>query len=88
MASGEALIDQALAAMPAMPPVKLGEPIECTSDQALVLCVYEAAKARNRGWPGSDDAEVERYAQTARRAGIPEHEIEAAIAAASRERDD
>lgn len=87
MAGGESLIDQALAAMPATPPVKLGEPIEIAADQAMVYAIYSAARDKRQGLPGADDAKVERYARTARRSGIPEHEIEAAIVAASREPD-
>ncbi len=88
MASSESLIDQALAATAAAAPATLDKPIEVTPQQALVLSVYEAVEAKRRGWPGSDDATVERCVRTARRAGVAEHEIEAAIAAGEQTQDE
>lgn len=88
VASGASLIDQALAANKAGEPVQLGQSVEFTPAQGLVYAIYEAVAAKRRGWPGSDDATVERYVRTARRAGIPEHEIEAAIAAGEQTEDE
>lgn len=81
MTDGETLIDQALAAVAAGPrPGKLGEGIEITPMQALVWVIYLAVQDRHEG--RGSDAQVERYVRTARSAGIPEAEIQAAITAA------
>lgn len=85
MADGASLIDQALAAHEAAgPSTHLGQQIEVTPEQALVYLVYLAVLDKRQGMPGADDAQIERYARTARHAGIAEREIEAAITAGER----
>lgn len=82
MADQRSLIDQVLEASAAAPPARLGDTMQITPEQALVWGVYLAVLDKRRGLPGSGDASIERDRRTAARAGIPEHEIHAAIARA------
>jgi hypothetical protein len=80
--AGESLIDQVLAAQAAAGPPRLGDPRpELTFEQLLISGIYKEVLAERRGISGMRD--VERSVRQARRARIPEDEIEAAIAAAA-----
>jgi hypothetical protein len=85
MAGEESLIDQALAASEATGPPTLLEvpPPETPAEQVYVI--YRAKLDKRRGLRGSGDAKIERFVRAATRAGIPEHEIDAAIARAEAE---
>ena len=77
----ESMISRLLAAQAAAGPPKLGglgPPI--TVAEGCLLGVYHAVLANDRGWGGSDK-DVERSVRLARKAKLPEGEIEAAIAA-------
>lgn len=82
------IIDRLLAADAARPRRGLGDPGPPPADFSVadgtVYGVYHAALARHRGWRGSDE-EVASCVKLARRAKVPEDEIDAAIAAAERE---
>ncbi|MGO9791009.1 MAG: hypothetical protein ACLP8S_16405 [Solirubrobacteraceae bacterium] len=80
MTGQKTLIDQALAASAAAAPIKFGDQVKITPEQALVYTIYCAVEGKLRGY--DSDAEIKRYVRTAARAGIPEPEIQAAIAAA------
>jgi hypothetical protein len=78
--SEESLIKQALEANAAARPVHPGNTVSITPAQAMAWCVYLAVEAVHRGWGTSP--EVDRYIRAARSAGIAQHEVDAAIAAA------
>lgn len=91
MAEDESLIAQALSAHEAAgpPPRSFGEAgewgrrLNMTPEQHLVHTIYIAA----RGQQILGDTELKRVVRTARSAGIPDREIDAAIAAAERQDD-
>jgi hypothetical protein len=80
----DSLIDRALAAHAVPAPSHLGQQVQVTPEQALVHGVYLAVLDNRQGIPGADDGQIERLVQAARRAGIAEHEVEAAVAAGRR----
>jgi hypothetical protein len=73
------LIDEALAIADRASPVKLGEGLPISPKQGMVFAIYHAAKARREGI-GSSDGEVARAVGIARKAGIAQNEIDAALA--------
>jgi hypothetical protein len=75
------LISQALAIVEAAKPIKFGDPLQVTLQQSLVLAIFDAVGARDRGYGSS--SEVDRATKLARRAGISQEEIDAAITAAA-----
>ena len=77
----QTLIDQALAIVEEAQPVKLGDEIPLDPRQALVWSLYLAAQERDAG--RGSEAEVSKIVGMARSAGIGEHEIGAAFAAAA-----
>lgn len=89
MEHGETLIEQALAAHAAAgpPPRSFGEAadwggrLNMTPEQHLVHTIYIAARDQQI----LGNAELKKVVKTARSAGIPDSEIDAAIAAAERE---
>jgi hypothetical protein len=75
------LIDEALEIVRASGPPRLGGPgIPLSPEQSLVYVIYTAAMDLNAGY-GRKGA-LERYVRTARDAGIPQDEIDAAREAA------
>jgi hypothetical protein len=81
MAGGpQLLIDQALDELAAAPPPRLGDRLQITPEQALVWSVYLSVLDKRQGLPGSGDTSIERDMRAASRAGLPEHEILAAVA--------
>jgi hypothetical protein len=93
VAKDESLIAQALSAHEAAgpPPRSFGEAgewgkrLNMTPEQHLVHTIYIAARDQ-RILPGGD-AELKKVVGTARSAGIPDGEIDAAIAAAEQQDD-
>jgi hypothetical protein len=71
------LIDQVLAATAAAPPPRLGGELPITPAQALVKVIYLAVLDKRQG--RTTDVKVAQYVRTARSAGIPDEEIQAAI---------
>ncbi len=80
MSEPRTVIDQALAVIEEAKPLKFGDALPVTVAQTLVLGVYDAVQARDRGH--GSDAEVDKAVKLARRGGIPEPEISAAVLAA------
>ncbi len=80
MAESQTLIDQALAIVEAAQPVRFGDSIPIGPKQALVWGIYLAVRERDAGRTSEED--VQKQVVTARSAGIAEHEIDAAFAAA------
>jgi hypothetical protein len=76
------LIDQALATVAAAQSLGPGDQISLTREQALVWAIYLRVLERHRGL--ASGAEVEHSVRAASQGGIPDREIEAAVAAADR----
>lgn len=83
----DSLINQALAIVEAhtarQHPVMGGEGIPLSPEQSLVHTVYVVTQGAARGWNPQSD--IDRYSKLARRAGIDQAEIDAAIEATREE---
>ena len=76
------LIDQALATVAAAQSLGPGDQISLTREQALVWAIYLRVLERHRGL--ASGAEIDHSVRAASESGIPDQEIEAAMAAADR----
>ncbi len=82
--AGETLIEQALGLMTASGRPRPGDQLTFTPEHALVWVLYSVTRDARRG--AGSSTEVDRCVRAARNAGIADRDIDAAIAAAERDR--